>query len=106
MILKQMHRRGSFVLDSNYFSFVFPKDTIRYQKFSEILKIEMYLIIKVEPAQISRFCCSSIAMRKCPLLKTKISIKAQVTFYQKTGTIDHHLHTATQLQNSPNSQVF
>lgn len=39
----------------------------------------MYLIVKVEPAQISRFCCSSVTMGKCPLGNTEFPVKISST---------------------------
>lgn len=52
---------------------MFNTDTTHYHKISDIMKAEMYLIIKIEPAQISRFCCSSVTMCKCSLSRHKIS---------------------------------
>lgn len=59
---------------------------------------EMYLIVKVEPAQISRFCCSSVTMCKCPLAKHKIPGQVIINPSQKLANTDHLWHSPNTTQ--------
>jgi hypothetical protein len=70
------------------------------------LRAKAYLIVKVEPAQIPRFCCSSVTVCKRPLAKQRISDQGTVTPFNKRQVTDHLLHASIELKNLPSSQVF
>lgn len=102
MILQQNHKRRQ-TCKQHHLTFLFLTDTIHCHNFSGTLRAEMYLIIEVEIAQISRFCCSLLFhMCKCALSKHKISNQGR----EKTSNIHHLLHTPYVTKNLPNSQVF